>query len=405
MSLRPRAVVIPFATALLLVFCGVAFFAAGAAVADDPTTSFDTNTTMTVELQQNGDARWTITTTFSLDSANQTAAFQDLADDFTAEGETGLERTATLQSFEQAVSITSSATDREMNLSDVDRETELDGAVDNGTGELTLSFTWENFTRVDGNQLYIDDVLVTDQGLWLPGLEADQTLVIQAPSGGGVVDGNVPARNGELRWEGPATFDEDTLQSTFVGDTNGDGDNQTVVPPDNGNGDDDNQTEVPPDNGNDETALIPWIVGGGAVVVIAALAFYLFARRTGGLQLPKPASRDRSDGTTAEQAEEEEPTAATEPAAGDDTDETSAETQVIDEELLSDEERVRRLLEANGGRIKQAAIVKETDWSNAKVSQLLSGMHEDGRIDKLRIGRENLISFPEESLTADDDEN
>jgi uncharacterized membrane protein len=42
--------------------------------------------------------------------------------------------------------------------------------------------------------------------------------------------------------------------------------------------------------------------------------------------------------------------------------------------------------------------VKETGWSNAKVSQLLSSMEEDGRVDKLRIGRENLISFPDEDV-------
>jgi len=76
----------------------------------------------------------------------------------------------------------------------------------------------------------------------------------------------------------------------------------------------------------------------------------------------------------------------------------------IDVELLSDEERVERLLDRNGGRMKQASIVKETGWSNAKVSQLLSAMEDDGRIDKLRIGRENLISFPDEDVTDIDSE-
>ena len=66
--------------------------------------------------------------------------------------------------------------------------------------------------------------------------------------------------------------------------------------------------------------------------------------------------------------------------------------------LLSDEERVEYLLEESGGRMKQADIVKETGWSNAKVSQLLSSMADDDRVDKLRIGRENLISLPEEGV-------
>ena len=67
-------------------------------------------------------------------------------------------------------------------------------------------------------------------------------------------------------------------------------------------------------------------------------------------------------------------------------------------DLLSDEERVEYLLEENGGRMKQARIVEETGWSNAKVSQLLSAMDEADRVDKLRIGRENLISLPDEEV-------
>jgi uncharacterized membrane protein len=62
------------------------------------------------------------------------------------------------------------------------------------------------------------------------------------------------------------------------------------------------------------------------------------------------------------------------------------------------------LLERNGGRMKQANIVPETGWSNAKVSQLLSAMDEADRIDKLRIGRENLISLPGEDVTELDEE-
>jgi hypothetical protein len=66
-----------------------------------------------------------------------------------------------------------------------------------------------------------------------------------------------------------------------------------------------------------------------------------------------------------------------------------------DRSLLSDEERVERLLAENGGRMRQADIVDETDWSDAKVSQLLSAMADEGRVDKLRLGRENLISLPD----------
>jgi hypothetical protein len=52
--------------------------------------------------------------------------------------------------------------------------------------------------------------------------------------------------------------------------------------------------------------------------------------------------------------------------------------------------------------MKQAPIVTETGWSNAKVSQLLSKMGEDDEITTLRIGRENLITLPEVDPTEID---
>ncbi|WP_162991433.1 helix-turn-helix transcriptional regulator [Halostella salina] len=62
-----------------------------------------------------------------------------------------------------------------------------------------------------------------------------------------------------------------------------------------------------------------------------------------------------------------------------------------DEPLLTDEQRVLQLLRENDGRMKQAAIVEETEWSKAKVSRLLSDMTENGEVEKLSIGRENII--------------
>ena len=82
----------------------------------------------------------------------------------------------------------------------------------------------------------------------------------------------------------------------------------------------------------------------------------------------------------------------------------TVDSETDHEDFLTDQERVCQLLQENGGRMKQATIVKETGWSNAKVSQLLSAMEDDDRIDKLRIGRENLISFPDEDVTDFDSE-
>jgi hypothetical protein len=75
-----------------------------------------------------------------------------------------------------------------------------------------------------------------------------------------------------------------------------------------------------------------------------------------------------------------------------------------DEELLSNEERVLRLLEERGGRTKQQEVVDALGWTEAKTSQVVSGMREDGAIDSFRLGRENVLTLPDEGLEPTDDE-
>ncbi len=67
---------------------------------------------------------------------------------------------------------------------------------------------------------------------------------------------------------------------------------------------------------------------------------------------------------------------------------------------MTDRERVQQLVSENGGRMKQSKIVDSVDWSKAKVSRLLAELEEDGRITKLRLGRENLVCLPDHEPTA-----
>jgi hypothetical protein len=66
-----------------------------------------------------------------------------------------------------------------------------------------------------------------------------------------------------------------------------------------------------------------------------------------------------------------------------------------DAAALADDERVLRLLAASDGRLRQSAVVERTGWSKSKTSRLLSRMSDDGRVEKVDIGRENLIALPE----------
>jgi uncharacterized membrane protein len=279
-----------------------------------------------------------VTVRFALADESDRVAFDRLA----SEHNDGVDSPLSVEPFERAAEQASLATARSMEIQDVERTARRT----NSTGELVLAFTWTNFAGVSEDRLFVEDAFRTPGGTWLPGLAADQELVISFPEGYSPQSISIPGAsdqlvNGTVYIQGPATF-ESPPAVVLV------------------------QTGGPPP--------LPWNLAAGAVVVVAILGSLGFLFRD---RLRSVAWRGGADGEVIEGN----------PAVDDDPD-------PMTEPLLSDEERVLKLLEAKNGRMKQVEIVEATDWSNAKVSQLLSEMDEAGRVDKLRIGRENLISLP-----------
>ena len=328
-----------------------------------------TETAFQVRIRPDGDAVWTIRRNYTIGTEAERTAFRSIAQNF--ESGTRLE---TIRTVRAASDQASAATGRSMQISGVTRQSSITG----DTGQLTLEFTWTGFARKSGPSLYVDDVFLSSNGTWFPTLGTNQTLTIVPPRAYDLFSASPPGysvTNASLRWEGGQddTFERSQPSVTYQRSGNTNQSNESTP-------------------GGQSGDIPPLLVLGLAVLLVAGVIAYLLATRDG--DLPSPTSpTDGSDG--------DEPPAAAETAAST-TDGGTAATEdesEVDAELLSDEERIERLLDQNGGRMKQANIVTETDWSNAKVSQLLSSMDEAGRIDKLRIGRENLISFPDEDIT------
>ncbi|SDJ41149.1 hypothetical protein SAMN05216226_10380 [Halovenus aranensis] len=347
------------------------------------TSIIETNTTFVVELQTDGSARWEVTERFNLSTQRQQQVFSDLAAEFESGSVEG--RDLGFGAFERASELIDAETDRDVRIVNPQRVSR----VGDDLGELTLSFTWENFARVKDNKLYLDDVFETEAGLWFQGLGPNQTLRIEAPEGLGFDDAEIIPDRGALRWQGPASFSNETLQAVIGLGTGGTETTPTVTP---------TATATPGGTG----PATPGGSDGTLSVGQVALAFAVFGA-VGvlfvGVMMAVGPERVREAVAELGTSETEPSQDATEESSVEESAPATAATQEVDLELLSDEERVERLLEENGGRMKQATIVKETGWSNAKVSQLLSSMDEEDRIDKLRIGRENLISFPDEDIT------
>ncbi len=287
-----------------------------------------------IHLTQDGDAEWAIQYRFNVTTDEQKVAFDELVEGV-REGDisTDLDRSAVEAFRDQAVA----ATDRDMQIEDARWE----DSVDSDIGVLSFVFTWTDFTTRDGGEVYLGDVFRSPEGTWLASLDEGMRLTIVAPE---VFDiDQTPAlatQDGtQLTFDGPVQFSAGDLDTVYI------------------------DTTFVEDEGTPWHLLAFLLALIAVTSVMVAVGFRQSRRIHGG---PGSASA----------------------GAGDPLD-------TIDEELLSDAERVERLLRENGGRMKQASIVEATDWSNAKVSQLLSEMAEEGRVEKLRIGQENLISLPE----------
>lgn len=344
----------------LLVSAGAVGQAAGQ---ESPDLDGPTETTFNVFLETDGDARWVVEMEFTLDTEEERAAFEEYGGRF-EDGEAPA--APRVEFFRTAAASASQVADREMRIVEVSR----DSTVTNDTGTLELSFSWTAFLGQTENGYVLQDAVRTPNGSWLESLEDGQALHIHTPEGYDVVR-SIEARqeNDSLVIAGPESFDSDEFVVEYEGAAPG--------------------SERPPVDGTDWGVVATGLLGLLFVVVVAVVVWrwrgtepVLLAARDGEPEEGEPAAGPPT--------EEPEPRGEGEPAAAD------ANEPATDPELLSDEERVEQLLERNGGRMRQADIVAETDWSDAKVSQLLSRMADEGRIEKLRLGRENVISLPDD---------
>jgi hypothetical protein len=342
-----------------------------------------------IEIDETGDAHVVLSKEFPTETEAERRAFERLADEY----ERGQHGNLGFSSFQSAFEDVAAASARDMELVDDGRHT----VQENGVGRLEYRFTWTNFAQVEDGSVTIGDAFSVDGDVWLQLYEGQQ-LVIQAPDGYGVAasPSGPEIEDEALIWTGPATFSPGDLDVTF-GESAG-------------------------ESSSFPTTLLLGLGLAFLFVGVLVLVWWMLGRRSGDRGILEQSVRERIDGilpegtTTAGGSATDAETAANDPpgSAATTSEETGAAADAepsaapdpagtggepVNPELLSDEERVEYLLEENGGRMKQANIVSETGWSNAKVSQLLSRMAEEENVDKLRIGRENLITLPDVDVT------
>jgi len=347
-----RRCVVAVGLALLLVCSGVG------AAAEFPglqTGDVESDTVLLeAAVESDGDARWTIEYRVALDDENTTEAFDSLQRDI--ERNTSDYRDQFASRMRSTVATAENATGREMAVENV--TVEATTSISGEYGIVRYGFDWVGFADASDGQLATDEVLA---GMFL---DADTELTISWPEEYRIsLVEPEPDREGEhsVTWTGPREFDVGqprvVLQSANAGP--------------------------------------PWGVVVGVVLFAAAGVLWYYRRDDAGTVLSDAArGGPPADAEGAEQPADAATDSAPPGDAGDDGDPDADDEPP--EELLSPEERVLRLLERNGGRVKQKTVTEELDWSAARTSQVVGDLRDEGEVESFRLGRENVLKLPDD---------
>ena len=306
--------------------------------------------TISATVAPDGTAELQIRYAIRLADETETQAFEDLEADIQENTSVYLGRFS--DRMNATVDSAETATGRAMTIDNFSVRTNTSKGFDRTYGLVTYSATWANFAAVSEDQIQVGDALA---GLFI---DEETEFRVQWDSAY-ELDTVEPEPNeitaGSVTWSGPLEFGENEPSVTLVPATE-----DTTT---------ESTTSQPADEGG-----VPWLL---IIVALGLLALFgggwFWRTGDGSLGVGGPPS-----GTPAGQ---EPPETAEEPAPPP--------------ELLSNEERVEQYLESVGGRAKQQEIVDALEWTEAKTSQVLSDMQENGTIEKFRIGRENVVKIPD----------
>jgi len=68
---------------------------------------------------------------------------------------------------------------------------------------------------------------------------------------------------------------------------------------------------------------------------------------------------------------------------------------LIESPLVSEEDKVLKLLKSSGGKMRQSAITEQCRFSKAKTSQLLAALEKSGNITRYKSGRDKIVTLKE----------
>ncbi|NJD77779.1 MAG: hypothetical protein FIB08_11905 [Candidatus Methanoperedens sp.] len=232
----------------------------------------------------------------------------------------------------------------EFNSSNISYDTSK--TLDGGFGIVRYSFWWKNFSVINSSNIYIGDAFLDEMVI-----SSATALIIKMPNGYEVQNATpeFDKRDGNrLIWE--PSYQNFSKGEPYLVLSPVDSINITAV-------------EAPEDEPSPWPAIIIII----AIIILISIVFVIIWRRKRSANV---------ENETGQLTENEAPL----PAPAD-----------LNEEFLGYEDMIEKFLIKSGGQAFQSDIVKESGLSKSKISIVLAQMKEEGRVLKVRKGKENII--------------
>ncbi|MFB6254696.1 MAG: helix-turn-helix transcriptional regulator [Halobacteriaceae archaeon] len=311
------------------------------------------NTVTRIQIFANGTAKWKIEIRTRLDNESEVASYHEFQKQFRNNTDKFLD--SFRRRMQRVVTNAENVTNRSMQASNFTATTNIQ-KVPRRWGIVTYRFLWENFARASQDAIIVGDVF---QGGFY--LAENDILIINGPQNYTIASVSpIPntRHNGILRWNGPINFADEKPHIRYVL-TESITHEQTPTTTDQNQGTMENgQSRYP------SSLSVLLAISGLTIICIAGLGYYITHHP---FRIPFKSS-----------------------------DNEPVESEVTNMGTLTDEEKVTELLKEQD-RLHQADIAEELGWSSSKTSRVLSRMAEANKINKIQVGRENLISLVDEA--------
>jgi len=315
-----------------------------------------------VSVHGNGTADWRVEYRVELDDENRTAAFESLERD--VKNDTASYAAEFREVLSPSVARAEAETGRTMAIRNVSVDTRRTFAPP--TGVIAYELEWTAFAAVEGDRLRVGDAI---SGFYV---SRETILRIEWPDGSelNAVRPDPDERSAAgVEWHGRTAFGTEEPRLTVA----------------------------PAASGGDVTTVPVSLTAVAAVALLATLG--LVGRARGG------AAEEASSAATGN-AMTDEAGSADSPAAHGPNDDPGSDGSddapgAPPDELMSNEERVIAALENHGGRMKQQALADRLDWDAPKTSRVVGSLREEEEaVEVFRLGRENVVTLPEEDLLS-----